>query len=796
MKRLFLLMITLIYSTGLMAQNGVIRGRVFDAGTNEGLPFVNIIVVGTDFGAASDLEGYFLITGMQPGFYKLMASFIGYETTYSQEIQVNNARPASIDIAMKQSALSFESVTVKPSTFIKLEEAPLSVVEIRLSEIETIPGGNRDLSKIIQSFPGVGSTPAFRNDVIVRGGGSNESRFYIDGIEIPNLNHFATQGASGGAVGIINPDFIQSVNYYSGAFPANRGNALSGVFEFRQKNGNEERFNWRAVVGASDLALTTDGPISEKTDLIFSVRRSYLQFLFDVIGLPFLPTYNDYQFKSRTRFNDKNSLTIVSIGALDEFTLNTGLENPDEQQRYIITYLPINEQWNYTTGFNYTHFAGKSFQNYIFSRNMLNNSSYKYPENDESRPRSLDYLSREIENKFRFENTWRDKGWKVNFGLDAQYAKYENTTKQQIFRDSLFTVNYDTFLELYSGGIFGQVSQSFLNELLTLSFGMRADANNYSESMQNPINQISPRFSASYKISDKLNLNLNTGRYFQRPSYTSLGYKENNVYVNKNNNLKYIAANHYIAGFDYQINSDSKVTMEGFIKDYSNYPFSVRDSISLANKGADFGTIGDEEVLSIGKGRARGAEFLLRYTPENSPLNIIASYTYVRSEFQNLSDEWIPSAWDSKHLFTLTTTTAFGKNDNWRGGFKWRYVGGLPYTPYDLERSAIKAAWDTQGLPFFDFSRFNEERFAGFHQLDLRIDRTFVMKRFNLNLYFDVQNLYNFQAAQPDIVLRELGDNGSPIIETGADSIDRYRLYSIENTTGTVLPTIGIIFDF
>jgi hypothetical protein len=419
MRRLsYIIALSLLLTVNLLGQTGVIRGRVYDLKTGAPMPFVNIIVVGQTIGAASDLDGNFVIYGVPPGFHVLMASFIGYKLTYSPEIQVNNARSAFVEIGLEQQAIEFQQVEVRPSEFTKKIEAPISVQKIVLSDIEKAPGANRDISKVIQNFPGVGSSVSYRNDIIVRGGGTNESRFYLDGIEIPNLNHFGTQGASGGSVGIINADFIETVDFYSGAFPASRGNALSGVFDFKQKSGNQERPTRRATIGASEMALSLDGPLSDKTSYLFSVRRSYLQFLFAAIGLPFLPTFNDYQLKLETQFDPRNKLVVLSLGALDNNRLNLGISKPNEQQQYILNYLPETDQWNYVTGAAFTHVMGNSYQTYVLSRNMLSNISYKYQNNDDSSPgnKILDYVSREIENKIRFENTWRDRASKLPMG--------------------------------------------------------------------------------------------------------------------------------------------------------------------------------------------------------------------------------------------------------------------------------------------------------------------------------------------------------------------------------------------
>ena len=403
----------------MLAQEATLKGRVVDALNNEPLPFVNVVVSGTLIGTVTDLDGNFLLSGLEPGFVRVEASFVGYKKAISSELEIDNAKTAFIELKLEESQTEIEEVTVTASPFRKTEESPISLKTIGISEIEKSPGANRDISRVIQSFAGVQSTPAYRNDVIIRGGGPSESRFYLDGVEVPFINHFATQGASGGPVGIINADFLRDVNYYSGAFPANRGNALSGVLEFNQVDGNNEKLRFRGSLGASEVSATFDGPVGEKTTFIVSARRSYLQLLFSLIELPFLPTFNDIQFKSRTRFDKKNELTLVGLGAIDLFDLNLGIENPDDQQKFILSQIPVNEQWSYTFGAVYKHFRENSYQTVVVSRSHLNNLAYKYFENDDSSEENkiLDYSSEEIENKFRFENTTRIDNWKFNLSL-------------------------------------------------------------------------------------------------------------------------------------------------------------------------------------------------------------------------------------------------------------------------------------------------------------------------------------------------------------------------------------------
>ena len=792
MKTFKIFILILFVPLAIIAQKASLTGKVVDAVSNEPLPFVNIIVSGTSTGTTTDLAGNFILRGLTPGFIRLEASFIGYKQAISAEIEVSVANASTIEIKMEEQKEQIEEVVVKASPFRKTEESPVSLRTIGIGEIEKSPGANRDISKVIQSFPGVQSTPAFRNDIIIRGGGPSESRFYLDGVEVPFINHFATQGASGGPVGILNADFIREVNYYSGAFPANRGNALSGVLEFNQIDGNPDKTNVQFTLGASEIAGTVDGPLGEKTTYVVSARRSYLKFLFNVLELPFLPTFNDLQFKVKTRIDKKNELTFVGLGSKDLFDLNLEIENPDEQQEYILSQVPVNEQWSYTMGGVYKRFETNSFQTLVVSRSHFNNSAVKYLENDDSSEENkiLDYSSEEMENKIRIENTSRFGDYKLNFGGNIDFATYKNATQAQRFYDNeIVDISYITDLNLIKWGFFGQVSKNLFKERLTLSLGLRTDANNYSQSMNNMFQQFSPRLSASYSLTNQLSLNFNTGRYYQLPSYTSLGYKENDVLVNKTNNLKYVSVDHLIGGFEYRPTSTVLFSLEGFWKGYENYPFSVNDGISLANKGADFGVIGDEAVISTSNGRAYGAEFQTRINSQKGNLNL--SYTLVRSEFDDTAGNYLPSSWDSKHLIALTGTRELKKD--WRIGGRWRFVGGLPYTPWDLGKSSSVDVWNLTGGPSLDYSKLNAERYPAFHQLDVRVDKSFYLNKITAKFYIDIQNLYNFQADQQDIIIRQQDASGNYIT---IDNGTKYILESVENTTGTVLPTIGIILIF
>ena len=413
---------------------GVVKGRVLDGITQEAVPFASVVVLGTSQGVAADEEGYYRLEGVKPGYVRLEVSSVGYKTLVTGEFLVNTAAERTEDVWLEPAPTALETVTVKANPFRRASESPVSLQRIGIGEIEKNPGGNRDISKVVQSMPGVLSSPAFRNDFVVRGGGPAENRFYLDDVELPNLNHFATQGASGGVVSIVNIDFVREVDFYAGAFPAVYGNMLSSMLSFRLTEGNPDRLKVRATFGATDYGLSLDGPLGRRTTLLASARRSYLKMLFGIIGLPFLPVYNDFQFKVSTRLGGKNELTVLGIGAYDVNHLNTDLEHPDEDQKYMLAWIPESKQWSYTVGAVYRHY-GEGWQHlWVLSRSGLHNVIEKYPDNDESRPKIVDYHSGETENKFRFEHRrWWGSGYKLDVGAGLEYAQYENTTFRKMF---------------------------------------------------------------------------------------------------------------------------------------------------------------------------------------------------------------------------------------------------------------------------------------------------------------------------------------------------------------------------
>ena len=692
---------------------------------------------------------------------------------------------------MEENQTELEGVTITASPFRRDIESPVSLRIIGLQEIEKSPGANRDISRIVQSYPGVAFSPiGYRNDLIVRGGSPSENRFYLDGVEIPNINHFSTQGASGGPVGILNADLIREVNFYTGAFPTDKGNALSSVLDFKLRDGDMERNSVKATLGASEVSLASNGHLGKKTSYLVSVRQSYLQFLFDMLGLPFLPTFTDAQFKLKTRFDAQNELTVLGLGGIDKMKLNTKAD--DEDNEYILSYLPKIQQETFTLGAVYRHYAGAHVQSVIASHSYLNNRNTKYRQNDESNPDNLTLRLRSTEQntQFRLENSSSFRNWKVTVGANLDYSQYSNTTFQKVYTDHAQTFDYHTYLDIMRWGLFGTINYTSIDERFTASLGLRADANNYSAAMKDMTDQLSPRLSLSYQLTEHWSLSGNAGLYYQLPPYTALGFKNNNgLYANKYA-LRYMQVSQGSIGINWRKGDTFEVSLEGFYKDYDKIPLSVADGIPLTCKGNDYGVIGNELLTSTAQGRSYGAELLLKWLIAKK-LNLASSFTLFKSEYRNNKEsEYIASAWDNRFIFNLRGT--YNLPRHWSVGMKVSCIGGAPYTPYNADKSSLVTAWNAQGKPYYDYTRYNEERLPAFTQVDIRIDKTFYLKRCMLGFYIDLQNIAGSKLKQADVLMSTgvIKNPDAPIAE------QRYVMKSVKQESGTLLPTLGITFEY
>ena len=807
-----LLMVSALFAD---AQNtGFISGSVIDKNTQKPLAGATILINPGGKGETTAENGTFRFSGIAPGSYSLSISSINFKSITLSNVMVTtgNENILNIELEADPNALANVVVSGRRNTARAASlENPLSVQRLTIEDIKANPGGNFDISKVIQSLPGVGGGVGgggFRNDIIIRGGAPSENVFYLDGIEVPIINHFSTQGAGGGPQGILNVSFLEDVKLSTSAFDARYDNTLSSVFQFRQKNGNANHLQGNVRLSASELAVTLDGPLSKKTTFLASARRSYLQLLFKALDLPIRPNYWDFQFKTTTKINDKLTLNVLGVGAIDEFSFAEPKEATPEKL-YAINSSPLINQWSYTVGASMKKLIKTGYWNLALSRNTLDNTADKFEDNKDPKEieRTLKINSRETENKLRFDVTNNLSGWKLSYGAALQYVDFDNSFFQRyrpaltdgqgniIQEAEVFTSNSGADFVRYGG--FAQAGKRLFDNRLSVNLGLRMDANSQENSSSNPLEQLSPRVGLSYALSNRWNVSASYGIYYRLPSYSQMAFVQPGTAVSEawENPGDYIRSTHYVGGFEYSPSQSLRFTAEGFYKQYSNYPVSVNDGISIANKGTDFGAIGNEPITQNGEGKAYGFEIFAQQKLTKRSFGIV-SYTYYRSEFSGTDGKMISSAWDNRHLLSLTWGYKFKKN--WELGLKFRYQGAAPYTPFDLTESQLN--YLTLGTGVNDYNQTNTQRLIAFNASDVRIDKKWYLSRFTLDLSLDVSNWYgavNYGVPQYSFKRNEANTDfvttdGQPIKQNGSNAIP----VILPNEDKTVLPTIGFIVEF
>ena len=765
-----------------------VNGKVISSITREPVGYATVYIKGNkNLYAIADSSGKFSILNIPAGIYRIEAVSLGYINEISPEYVISASTPF-IELEMEEDIGALDGVTVRSTVIERVKDSHIGKQIIGTADIEKIPGANKDISRVIRSYPGVGYSPVgYRNDLIVRGGSPAENAFYIDGIEIPNINHFSTQGASGGPVGIINADLIEQVQFYTGALPVDHGGVLSSVMDISLKDGNLYKNVYRGKIGASEIGISGNGHIGEKTTFIYSLRQSYLQLLFKMLGLPFLPNYIDGQFKVKHRITNKDEIFVMGLVGIDKMKLNT--DEKGEEVEYMLGYLPVIRQNTYTTGCSYTHYGNRSRLNVSLGYSSLDNKMTKYIGNNSTSEDNLLYRIISEENKLtlRGENRFYLGRFNLLCGIQGTYNKYKMFSYEKGYVD-IVENEYTTNLPLYTYAIFASADYESFNKRFDIRIGFRSEGADYSAGMSGMWKNISPRIQASYAIHPHLTLSGNIGIYRQLPALTSLGYKISDEFVNRD--LKYMKVMEASAGLKWNISENLVISAEGFYKKYTDMPLSVKDGIPLACKGNDYGIVGNELLVPTAQGHAYGAELSARWIIAGK-LNMTGSATIFKSQYRGNSDEkFLPSAWDNRFIINCGGTYNMPKE--WSIGAKISCIGGAPYTPYNEELSSLKKAWDAQGRGYYDYNLYNSKRLDPFAQLDIRIDKSWYFNEWMIGIYLDIQNITGSKLKQQE-ALASTGILEDPM---ATEDEQRYIMKWINQEVGSIIPSFGITVEF
>ncbi len=718
------LVFCLLFTGITLAQNsGKITGKVVDQISNEVLPGVNMIVEETNLGASTDINGEFTINNIPVGNYKVKASFIGYNPITKVDVIVNSSKPTFLEFKLNETVIELSGVTVTSNYF---ENSPIEVNSIKkfsYEEIRRSPGGFEDVVRALSVLPGVARQSAGRNDLVVRGGAPSENLYIVDGFVLPNINHFGNQGATGGPLSFVNLDYVSETTFSTGGFQSNYGDKLSSVLKIDLREGRKDKIGGKALVSASQFGLNLEGPITEKNNFIFSLRRSYLDFIFNAAGFNFVPEYYDLLTKYTYDFDNSNKLSYLLVGALDRVKFN----NDNSEDLFDNSRILGNDQNQYVTGISFRHLFTKGFYNLTLSRNYVNYDGFQ---NDTLLNPIFLNKSKEAEHELKADVVYKiAQASELNIGASAKQILYKS---EILFPDNFVTTFGETlpvtnlFINdsFYKFSLYGLYSTSLFNKI-RINLGLRGD---YFNAIDEKFT-FSPRFSLSYSLSEITNINLSTGIYRQNPSYIWLNF-------NENRSLKPIQVNQLILGIDHLLSEDTQIKLEGFYKDYSKYPASkLRPYLVLANTGAgypgsddNFSTYGLEPLTSDGKGNSQGVEFSVQKKSSQNNLYGILSITYSESKFRGLDEIERVGQYDQSWIISLSSGFIF--SENWEAAIKFRLATGNAYTPYNFD--------GTQSI-----SNYLNDRLGATHGLDIRVDRRWNFNNWSMVAYIDLQNIYN-----------------------------------------------------
>ncbi len=731
--RLSLVFLLWLFSASMFAQEvkrGGITGRVLDKTTKEPVVGATVKVVGTELGAVADVNGKFTIQNIPVGTYQVKVSAVGYESTIRTDVVVATARPYILVVELAEKGVEGQEVEVVADYFKRRKaDSPTSEQSFTYEEIRRLPGGFEDVVRAVSTLPGVSVASAGRNDLLVRGGAPSENLFLIDGIEVPNINHFGTQGFGGGPISFVNLDYVREVNFSTGGFGVKYGDKISSVVSLDLRNGREDRTGGKLNLSASQFGFNIEAPLSRDGQYLFSARRSYLDLIFKAAGFSFVPEYYDFLGKVTYNLGGGNEVSALGIGVIN----NVRLFNDTPEKRFDNSRLLDNTQYQFIGGVTWR----KVFKGGLISTTLgRTRVDYRFQQRDTLQNPFFRNNSIEDEFNLRSDVTLAlSKATELSFGVQGKTIGFSADVLLKSRETNAVIVDRQLNDRFTKGAAYFQLLQRFGR--LTATLGGRVD---YFDGINQKFYP-APRGSLSYALTEKLTLNASAGRYTQSPSYIWLVAEESN------RNLKNIQTNVGIAGFEYILQPDLKFSMEGYYKQYGNYPASLnRPFFVIANTGAGFGgdedgfaSFGLEPLVSLGKGRAYGIEFFVQKKLSQTPYYGIASLTIGKSEFQGVDGVFRPSNFDQRIIFSLSGGYRF--DEKWELGVKFRYASGRPFTPVGAD-----------GDRSFGFRRtnfFNSQRLPDFHALDLRLDRRWQFNAWTLITYLDIQNIYNRKNENP-----------------------------------------------
>jgi TonB dependent receptor-like, beta-barrel/CarboxypepD_reg-like domain/TonB-dependent Receptor Plug Domain len=726
MKKVIILIFFIIISSVFpkVSSKGNLEGKVVDNSNKSPLIGVNIFIKDENIGTTTNAHGFYQFKNLAVGTYTIQFSYIGYNKITKTDIIIRPKRTTYLNVDLQTSIVELENVVVESGYFHEIDSKPLGTVNFSSEEVRRAPGSAGDVSRILFGLPSLAKVNDSRNSLIVRGGSPIENSFYIDNIEIPNINHFPVEGSSDGPIGLLNVDFIEDVNFYSGGFSPIYGDRLSSIMEISFREGAKDRTQQQINLSMQGFGAAIEGPLSDRGSYMISGNMSYLDLILDESETGgAIPRYGDAQAKVVYNLKDNHKLTLLEVFSLDK--INLDYENALETD--------LTNVYGKTDGV--TNVVGLNWQ-YVWGTSGYSNTSLSHTyfgyKRDYSETKSKNHLftnkSKENSVKLRNVNYYKlDGNNKVEFGMEAKY-NFSNFDVlygewEDHYGNPTPRLYVDNKINTTKAGIFAQHSMKVF-ERLSLEYGGRIDYFEYNDHLN-----ISPRLSLAYQLNNGITLSGSAGIFTQE-------IPENFLVQNENfNDLATPTSNHFVVGISKMLGESTRLSLEGYYKTYNNFPINpAQPNVFIFDQSMIDGLfLNHESLVDDGEAFSRGVELMLQKKLASNFYGLVSA-SYSKTRYKDLNNKWHDRIYDNE--FNFTFEGGYIPNDEWEFKLRWIYAGGAPYTPYDIAKSTElnRGIWDTENI--------NSKRLPDYHSLNVRIDKRFYFSGSNLIVYLSVWNAY------------------------------------------------------
>ncbi|MCZ2357665.1 MAG: TonB-dependent receptor [Bacteroidia bacterium] len=730
-----------------------VKGRVVESNTEQVIEGATIKIVANSrtLGGYSNEQGYFRVDSIPIGRINVFISCIGYEPISLQNVELTSGKQLVINISLDPDFKQREEVVISGS---ENEFSPTnetisnSGVKLLVEETNKYAGAKMDPARMVQTIAGVTSVSDQRNDIIVRGGSPLGVLWRLDDIDIPNPNHFATQGATGGPISMINNNLLATSDFLTGGFPANYGNKISAVFDLKLRTGNDEKHEFVGQLGFNGFELLSEGPIQKKSRSTYlaSYRYSALGFMKAIginLGIVAIPRYQDFNFKLNFPLKNGDVISVIGLGGLSagevkesEDTTSFG-NGRNATMQTSVGVLAANYQhfWNNNSFTKFilaaTHGGFKTTVDSVGRENDLVSVTPWY--SNDSREGSLQFRVLH-HTKINTRNV-------LKAGFTNQLLSY-SLNEKRFTSDFFYPIPY----KQDTAGV-GVLLQGFalwsyrITQNLSLNLGLYSQYLNLSQNIS-----LEPRGGVSYWLSPKHRFSAAISLHRMAQPLTTYTFKSEKPDTNiQNINLRFTQAVHYIIGYEWFPKASWQFKIEGYYQDISKVPISPYNSptrfgaYSLLNAGVSYGGVFTQYYLiSQGKGKNYGIEISLK---KNLSRNyyFLANTSLFRSLYQGQDRIWRSTSFDNKFVINILGGYEFKVNAKVSFDINVKYVlaGGRPYTPYDETLSAFMQL----GIP--DYEQYLAKRYPNYERFDARISSKINLKKTSIMIFFSVENIFN-----------------------------------------------------